>query len=183
MIFFTFGIIVILYSNIPDYYNIFYVQGQQQPSLIMDIKITSTTESQQVAVGDYTISGTSTDNSSTDCTVYTDRNNLKPFQKAVATGPGGPNDYSTWNFTYTDKYHIITIGTNILTATLSCFNDKGGTDNITKSYSVNVIGIAKPSDSSSSSSNRDTTGSSSSSNRDTTGSSSGRYGERVTGTQ
>jgi hypothetical protein len=46
----------------------------------------------QVPVGELTISGTSTDNATSDCTVYTDWNNTKPFQKAVATGPGGVND-------------------------------------------------------------------------------------------
>jgi hypothetical protein len=30
------------------------------------------------------------------------------------------NDYSTWIFTYTNKYQIITEGTNELTAKLSC---------------------------------------------------------------
>jgi hypothetical protein len=94
---FTFGIIF-LYAfpaNIT-------IHAQQAPPII-GIKITSPSTGQQVPVGQLTISGTSTDNATTDCTVYADWNNLKPFQKAVATGSSGVNDYSTWSFTFTDK--------------------------------------------------------------------------------
>jgi hypothetical protein len=101
------------------------------------IKITSPSTGQQVPAGELTISGTSTDNATTDCTVYADWNNLKPFQKAIATGSGGVNDYSTWNYTYTNNYHLITNGTNELTAKLSCLNNPM---NVTKWNSVNVTG-------------------------------------------
>ena len=57
--------------------------------LMHSIKITSPKLGQSVPVGDLTISGTSGDNSTTDCQVFVDWNDLKPFQKAVATGPGG----------------------------------------------------------------------------------------------
>src|ERR687889_561091 len=130
---FTFGIIF-LYAfpaNITIY--------AQQPPPIIGIKITSPSTGQQVPVGQLTISGISTDNPTTDCTVYADWNNLKPFQTAVATGPGGLNDYSTWSFTFTDKYHLITNGTNELTSKLSCISNP---TNLTKWYSVNVIGLA-----------------------------------------
>src|SRR5919112_2466449 len=136
---FTFGIIF-LYAfpaNITIY--------AQQPPPIIGIKITSPSTGQQVPVGQLTISGISTDNTATDCTVYADWNDQKPFQKAIATGPGGANDYSTWRFTYTDKYHLITNGTNNLTSKLSCFTNNGAAANITKSYSVNVIGAIEPS--------------------------------------
>src|SRR5919112_2924461 len=114
----------------------------QIPPITLGIKITSPSTGQQVPVGELTISGISTDNVNTDCTVYADINNTKPFQKAVATGPGGVNDYSTWNFTYTDDYRLITNGTNDLTSKLSCIDDStGGTTNLTKNYSVNVIGV------------------------------------------
>jgi hypothetical protein len=144
---FTFGVIILLYSALPDYYHSLNVQAQvqqqQPPSPIIGIKITSPIKGQQVPVGELTISGISTDNATTDCTVYADINNLKPFQKAVATGPDGVNDYSTWTFTYTDRYHLITNGTNNLTSKLSCVNDSTGgtTANLTKSYSVDVIGV------------------------------------------
>src|SRR5215213_10758858 len=114
----------------------------QIPPITLGIKITSPVAGQQVPVGELTISGISTDNITTDCTVYADWNDQKPFQKAVATGPGGLDDYSTWTFTYTDDYHLITNGTNNLTSKLSCIDDSNGAGsaNLTKSYSVNVIG-------------------------------------------
>jgi hypothetical protein len=124
-------------------------QQQQQPSPIISVKITSPITGQQVPVGELTISGTSTDNATTYCTVYADWNNTKPFQTATATGPGGINDYSRWTFTYTDDYHLITNGTNNLTSKLSCVGDNstvGSTANLTKSYSVNVIGITESSE-------------------------------------
>jgi F5/8 type C domain/HYR domain len=114
----------------------------QMPPITLGIKITSPSTGQQVPTGELTISGISTDNITTDCTVYADINNTKPFQKAVATGPGGLDDYSTWTYTYTADYHLITNGTNNLTSKLSCLDDStGGTTNLTKSYSVNVIGV------------------------------------------
>src|SRR5215212_2846818 len=114
----------------------------QIPPITLGIKITSPVASQQVPAGELTISGISTDNITTDCTVYADWNDQKPFQKAVATGRGGLDDYSTWTFTYTDDYHLITNGTNNLTSKLSCIDDSNGAGsaNLTKSYSVNVIG-------------------------------------------
>src|SRR3954465_8796675 len=84
---FTVGVTSLLYSSLLDHYGLLHLQGQpqiqQQPQPIMSIKITSPV-SNQVPVGELTISGTSTDNATTDCTVYTDWNNTKPFQKAVA---------------------------------------------------------------------------------------------------
>src|SRR5215212_5747441 len=112
-------------------------QQQQKPSPIISVKITSPITGQQVPAGELTISGRSTDNPTTDCTVYADWNNTKPFQKAIATGPGGVNDYSSWNYTYTNNYHLITNGTNELTAKLSCLNNPM---NVTKWNSVNVTG-------------------------------------------
>src|SRR5918992_4644635 len=144
IILFAVGVILLLDYAFPAYYNVLLVQAQlqQQPSAIIGIKITSPVADQQIPVGELTISGTSTDNDTTDCTVYADWNNTKPFQTAVATGPGGLDDYSTWTFTYTDDYHLIINGTNDLTSKLSCIDDStGGTTNLTKNYSVNVIGV------------------------------------------
>ena len=50
------------------------------------IKIESPLSNQQVPVGELTISGTSSDNSSSQCQVYLDWNNLKPYQLATPTG-------------------------------------------------------------------------------------------------
>src|SRR5215212_9554316 len=142
-------VIILLYYAFPVYYyDALHVQAQlqqlPQPSLqqqsppIIGIKITSPTTGQQVPVGQLTISGRSTDNPTTDCTVYADWNNTKPIQKAIATGPGGVNDYSTWAFTYTDKYHLITNGTNELTSKLSCISSP---TNLTKWNSITVTGV------------------------------------------
>ena len=76
------------------------------------VKITSPTTSQNVSTGQLTITGTSTDTAARECQVYTDWNDRKPFQRAVAAGPAGNGDYSRWNFTYTATYHEITNGTN-----------------------------------------------------------------------
>jgi hypothetical protein len=112
-------------------------QQDQEATSTIGIKITSHVAGQQVPVGELTISGISTDNATTDCTVYADWNDQKPFQKAVATGLGGENDYSTWTFTYTQNYHLIANGTNNLTSKISCLSNP---TNVTKWNSVNVIG-------------------------------------------
>src|SRR5688500_7046903 len=51
------------------------------------IKITSHSNGQQVKAGPLTISGTSSDTTSTNCEVYADWNDNMPFGKAVAAGP------------------------------------------------------------------------------------------------
>jgi len=117
-------------------------EEQQQLTNTMGVKITSHTLWQKVPVGELTISGTSTDNAANNCQVYVDVNDQKPFQNATATGPSGANDYSTWTFTYTDKYYLIRDGLNDLTAKLSCIDDNNNdTATVTKYYSVNVIGV------------------------------------------
>jgi hypothetical protein len=112
-------------------------QQDQEVTSTIGIKITSPVAGQQVPTGELTISGISTDNATTDCTVYADWNDQKPFQKAVATGLGGENDYSSWTFTYTQNYHLIANGTNNLTSKISCLSNP---TNVTKWNSVNVIG-------------------------------------------
>jgi hypothetical protein len=116
-------------------------EEEQQVTNTMGVKTTSHTLWQKVPVGELTISGTSTDNAATNCQVGVDVNDQKPFQTATATGPGGTNDYSTWTFTYTDKYYLIIDGLNDLTAKLSCIDNNNNTSTVTKYYSVNVIGV------------------------------------------
>src|SRR5918992_5106233 len=112
--------------------------AQLSNTVISDVNITSPTPGRQVPVGELTISGTSADNATTNCQVDVDWNNQRPYQKTLATGPSGVNDYSNWTFTYTDNYHLITNGTNELTAKLSC------TDNsIPVAWdTVDVLGIS-----------------------------------------
>jgi hypothetical protein len=147
---FVVGVVILLYYDFPVYYDASHAQAQlqQQHSPIMGVKITSPA-ADQVPVGQLTISGISTDNATSDCTVYADWNNTKPFQKAVATGPGGVDDYSRWNYTYTNNYHLIANGTNNLTSKLSCLNNNngGGTVNLTTYYSLDVTGIMESSSS------------------------------------
>ncbi len=102
------------------------------------IKITSHTSGQQVKTGTLTISGTSSDTSATNCQVYADWNDNMPFGKAVAAGPGGPDDYSKWTFTYGNDYHPINNGTNNLTSKISC--DDGPTP-LAKWSSINLMGV------------------------------------------
>ncbi|MDQ4012212.1 MAG: hypothetical protein M3146_00630 [Thermoproteota archaeon] len=102
------------------------------------IKITSHISGQQVKTGPLTISGTSSDTSATNCQVYADWNDNMPFGKAVAAGPGGPDDYSKWTFTYGNDYHPIKNGTNNLTSKISC--DDGSTP-LTKWSSINLVGV------------------------------------------
>ncbi len=119
-----------------------YSQAQLQSQLpqkpTIAVKINSPSVGQEVPVGELNITGTSTDNATTDCKVYVDWNDQKPFQNATATGPGGENDYSNWTFTYTKDYHLITNGTNELTSKLICYDNF--TDS-TKWNSVNITGV------------------------------------------
>src|ERR687890_696109 len=124
--------------------------AQLSNTVISDVNIISPTPGQQVPVGELTISGTSADNSTTNCQVDVDWNNQRPYQKTLATGPGGVNDYSNWTFTYTDNYHLITNGTNELTAKLSCVDnsipvawdtvDVLGISTTTSNNTVDVLG-------------------------------------------
>jgi hypothetical protein len=105
----------------------------------ISIKIDAPVSNQQVPVGELTITGTSSDNSSAQCQVYVDWNNLKPYQLATATGANGTSDFSTWSYTYTSKYHLIQTGLNDLTSKITCLVPPGG-PTVTKWYSINVTG-------------------------------------------
>ena len=108
------------------------------PSTVMHVKITSPTKSQKISVDNLKVVGTSSDNATSDCQVSVILNNIKPYQKAKGTGPGGLNDYSNWTFTPNNKNQQITIGNNELTAKLSCSD---GSATHTKYYSVSVTGV------------------------------------------
>jgi hypothetical protein len=92
---------------------------------------------QAIPTGQLTISGTSSDTLNANCQVYADLNDQKPFHKAVASGPGGIDDYSKWTFTY----NSIKNGTNNLTSKISCTDSLSPASNTTKWYSVNVTGM------------------------------------------
>ncbi|HZA69605.1 MAG TPA: hypothetical protein VE548_07875 [Nitrososphaeraceae archaeon] len=109
----------------------------------ISIKIDSPVSNQQVPVGELTITGISSDNSSAQCQVYVDWNNLKPYQLATPTGSNGTSDFSTWSYTYSSKYHLIQTGLNDLTSKITCLVPPGG-PTVTKWYSVNVTGTTSP---------------------------------------
>ncbi|HET6716958.1 MAG TPA: carboxypeptidase-like regulatory domain-containing protein [Nitrososphaeraceae archaeon] len=102
------------------------------------VKILSPASGKEIPVGNLTIFGVSTDNEKSDCTVFVDWNNEKPFQKAKAAGPYGEDDYSSWTFTYSTSYHSIENGLNDLTSKLECLENSKVT---TKWHTINVTGV------------------------------------------
>jgi hypothetical protein len=109
------------------------------------LKITAPHKGQQVPVSsNVTVSGISSppvaNKTHTGCTVSVLLNGIRPYQKAVATGHGGKNDYSTWKYTITSKYAALEQGQNKITSKVSCIATP---TNLTKSYSVNVTGTGR----------------------------------------
>ncbi len=104
------------------------------------VKIDTPADSANLPVGDLTIFGTSSDSNATNCQVFADWNDLKPMQNVTANGPKGISDYSKWSFTYSGSYHGISVGSNELTSKITCYQQ--GQNASSKSYSINVTGIA-----------------------------------------
>ncbi len=101
------------------------------------LSITSPHNGQEVPVGNnLVISGTSSSNSTNNCTVSVAVNGIKPYQQAIPAGHNGTNDYSSWTFTNTANYTAIKEVINKISTKYSCPQDM----NLTKTYSVNVIG-------------------------------------------
>src|SRR5918911_3556740 len=88
------------------------------------IQITSVQEGQQVPPGELTIQGVSSDTEDTDCEVFADVNDVTPMQNVTAEG-GDDEDFSSWTFTYSEDYQLISPGPNELTAKISCPPDGG----------------------------------------------------------
>jgi hypothetical protein len=112
------------------------------PAKLHAVKITSPTRGQQVLISkNLTVSGisTSTGNPATShCQVSVIVNNIKPYQQAKGTGPGGAADFSKWNFVLTSKYTTIKQGpANKITAKNVCSNNPKASY-----YSVNVTGVS-----------------------------------------
>ena len=116
-------------------------------SYAISIKIDSPPGNQQVPVGELTISGTSSDNSTAQCQVYVDWNSLKPYQLATPTGANRSGDFSKWTYTYNSNYHLIQTGLNDLTSKITCLVPPAG-PTVTKWFSVNVTGITSSNQSS-----------------------------------
>ncbi|MGC2425482.1 MAG: hypothetical protein WA421_00480, partial [Nitrososphaeraceae archaeon] len=74
------------------------------PAKIHAVKITSPTKGQQVPIGNsLLVSGASSTNANSNCQVSVIANGIKPYQPALASGPGGTHDYSKWSFTLSPK--------------------------------------------------------------------------------
>ena len=115
----------------------------------MTLKIVSPAKGQRLQVGsNLTVTGTSSDNSTSNCQVSLMLNDLKPYQKTTPTGNGSHagNDYSTWRYVMNNsKYGSVKEGINKITSKLTCadVNHSGATNSaLTKWYSVNITGIA-----------------------------------------
>jgi hypothetical protein len=106
------------------------------------ITITSPQDGQKIPIGqDLEVTGTSIANAVSDCKITVNLNRIKPYQPAVADGPGGANDYSQWSFTITSKYAPIQEGQNRVAAKIGCGSDPNS--NSTKQFAhVNVTGVA-----------------------------------------
>lgn len=91
------------------------------PSLKEWIKIVNPVLDQKVNTGkELLISGQSSDSNAKECLVSVIVNDVKPYQNAVASGQGGPDDYSQWKFVLHEEYTPLIEGKNKITAKLLC---------------------------------------------------------------
>jgi len=111
------------------------------PPKLHAVKIISPVKGQQVPIGkDLAIAGTSIDTVNSGCQITVTVNRVKPAQVATAGGPGGPDDYSKWNFILTpSKYTNINQGQNRISAKYACSSVNLG---VLSSDSVNVTGVS-----------------------------------------
>jgi hypothetical protein len=106
------------------------------PSLKEWIKIVNPILDQKVSTGkELLISGQSSDSTAKDCSVSVIVNDVKPYQNAVASGPGGPDDFSQWKFLLREDYTPLIEGKNKMTAKLLCASAP------TRWYGVFINGI------------------------------------------
>jgi hypothetical protein len=114
----------------------------------MALKIVSPVKGQHIPTGtNLTVTGTSSDNSSTNCQISLLLNDLKPYQKTTPTGKSssGGEDYSSWRYVLTNStYSSIKQGINKITSKMTCVNtDQPRVTNpgVSKWYSINVTGV------------------------------------------
>lgn len=128
-------IFILIFAMLSSTFGIISAQIPSDPG----VAIVSPEANATVPIGQLTIAGISADNSTTNCQVFVDLNDIGPYQNVTATGPGGQEDYSNWAFTFTQDYQLIGNGTNNITSKMFCSD---GTNNATKYFSRNVTGIA-----------------------------------------
>ena len=113
---------------------------QTPPPAAPTVKITSPTDGDKVSLsGNLTITGTSSDNNSTNCQVGVIVNDVKPYQASIPTGPKGSSDYSQWKFTLGSNYTSLKEGQNKITSRAMC---PGNGTELTKWFGINVTGVA-----------------------------------------
>ena len=113
----------------------------------MALKIVSPVKGQHIPTGtNLTVTGTSSDNSSTNCQISVLLNDLKPYQKTTPTGKSssGGEDYSSWRYVLNNStYSSIKQGINKITSKMTCVNtDQPRVTNpgVSRWYSINVTG-------------------------------------------
>jgi len=107
--------------------------------LIPKIKILSPPNGQKIPLtnNNLVIFNASSYDRSTRCEVSTLLNGVKPYQKTIATGKNGANDYSTWKYKLDPSYTTIREGSNKLTAKVSCLDNP---NSFSKWTSISLIG-------------------------------------------
>jgi hypothetical protein len=144
----SFSLVVIGNTEISSGQTMSSGQQQVQQAPPMGVKILSPSKDDNTTIvnntNDFEIYGTSTDNTNTDCKVSIILNNIKPYQEAIPTGPGGEGDYSAWSFSLNPNYNAtIKEGSNKLTAKQTCTNpNKFASSDLAKYYSVFFNGVS-----------------------------------------
>jgi hypothetical protein len=105
---------------------------------ILKVKIDSPADGQHVPTGNLQITGNSTDDAQTNCVISVALNRKMPYQKAMATGPAGGSDYSSWAFSANSSYAVIEPGQNRIAARISCPENPA----LVKGTHINVTGVA-----------------------------------------
>ena len=114
---------------------------QTPPPAAPAVKITSPNDGDKVSLsGNLTITGTSSDNNSTNCQVAVIVNDVKPYQASIPTGPKGLGDYSEWKFTLGSNYTTLKEGQNKITSRAMC---PGNGIELTKWFGINVTGVTR----------------------------------------
>jgi len=105
---------------------------------ILKVKISSPADGQQVPTGNLQITGDSTDDAQTNCVISVALNRKTPYQTAMATGPAGGSDYSSWAFSLNSSYAVVEPGQNRIAARISCPENPA----LVKGTHINVTGVA-----------------------------------------
>ena len=90
-----------------------------------------------IAINNFTITGRSVDNQSSDCQVFVIVNDVKPYQKASAIGLNGGDDFSQWKYALFPDYAKLKIGTNKITAKIDCKNPM----DMLRYDTINIMGM------------------------------------------